>query len=222
MNKKPNAGQKRPLEAPKGKAPGKARRKNNPGYPAMPPHSDINTKEAFELRGALHKEKIMDLRLKGYSTPQIASILGLAEATVSQHVRNALELATMAFREKGEELRELELQRLDLIQRRLFPAAFIPLYTTKEDGTKVATLDEDGQPQYLVSHLHLAQLLKVMERRSALGGLDVAKPAGDDPEEAASAIMAAVRAMIGSTSGLPPEPMKLGGEADEEEAPTNG
>lgn len=160
------------------------------------------------LDSTLRKQKMLELRIKGYSYPKIAAILGDTTRNVCQHVTNVLKEAHKDLREKGEELLELELTRIDSMYRMLAQQAFTPRFKVIEDPKKPGkvlrrerVLDEDGEPAYLVNHLLVQRMISLMERRAKLTGIDAPVVVKTDAEEAAREIQEALKQMREATGG---------------------
>jgi DNA-binding transcriptional MerR regulator len=98
--------------------------------------------------------KAMDLRKQGFTFDEIAVALGY---TSRQRAHEAvMRMLKEIIREPAEELRTLELERLD--------AMFVVHFAKASKGS----VDS------------LGAALRIMERRAKLMGIDQAKPAGDD------------------------------------------
>jgi hypothetical protein len=103
------------------------------------------SKDAHRVEVRERTRKALELRRAGANYDEIARQLGLAKSTVHAMVHSAMREIT---REPAEELRNLELQRLDAMMMGLWPNA------RKGDATAVTAV------------------LRVMERRAKLLGLD--------------------------------------------------
>lgn len=100
---------------------------------------------------ALEREqKGLRLRMTGASHAEIGAVLGITEEGARQAVLRAMAKAREVIQETAEEARTLELQRLDALQLGLWPMAV-------RGNTKAALA-----------------VLRVMERRARLLGLDAA------------------------------------------------
>ena len=105
------------------------------------------------IRAAIREAEALSLRLAGYSYGEIASELGYANASgAHKAVMRALEKLHPV--EKAEKLRRIEAARLDRLWRRL--------WAKLEEGD-LSVVD---------------RLLKIMERRARLLGLDAPARAG--------------------------------------------
>lgn len=90
----------------------------------------------------------LELRKAGFSYRDIGSKLGCSHEQARQDVMSELKSLAALRQHEAQELRELELERLDVLQKGLEPMAAV------------------GNPQAVIA------MLKVMERRSKLLGLD--------------------------------------------------
>ena len=97
---------------------------------------------------ALLEYKVVELRRSGWTYSRISQELGVGVAQVGLIVKNALLEIRKVTEESVEQLRQMELERLDEIQRALWPGV--------ESGN-LKSID---------------RMLKLMERRSKLLGLD--------------------------------------------------
>ena len=109
---------------------------------------------AAEAEAMLKRGEALKLRREGKTYQQIADLIGYSGKSMAyREVQAALH---ETIREAGPEVRELEVQRLDLLVEKLLPYA---LGSAEE---------QEGVPS-----LHTVdRLLKVMERRAKLLGLD--------------------------------------------------
>ena len=107
-----------------------------------------------QVERADRDRKIVSLRLKGWTYDQIAGAVGMTPGACYKRVAKRLADLGKQSRELPTELRDLEGERLDRLQAGLWSAA------TGGDLQAVATV------------------LKIMERRSRLFNLDVAKEDG--------------------------------------------
>ena len=111
-------------------------------------------------RNIARERKIADAleyRLAGHSFPAIASELRISTGTAYNYVREALDRIIDAADDNAERLKAMELERLD----RLFASIF-------SDAT-----DQNVAPIQRATAVEL--VLKVMERRAKLFGLDKAE-----------------------------------------------
>lgn len=63
--------------------------------------------------------KALELRKKGYTYRQIAKEIGCHETTAFHRVKNALQRLTTTLTESAEELRRIELEKLDYLENQL-------------------------------------------------------------------------------------------------------
>ena len=97
------------------------------------------------------RRNIMELRMTGASQRHIAETLGLAKSTVSAHLNAALAELVEQVHDAAESVRALELERLDRL--------LVAMWGSATAGSFHAT----------------DRVLKIMERRSMLLGLDAPK-----------------------------------------------
>lgn len=122
--------------------------------------------EESQIVALERRMQAVELRTRGKSYVEIARELGVPAKVAYSIVSGALADLRKACREKTHELRELEVDRLDIIFRRLSDAVFPSV--------------EDGEPVPIDAKL-IETILKVMERRAKLLGLDApTKIAGHD------------------------------------------
>lgn len=76
---------------------------------------------APRVRGAENRAKCLELKKQGLSYEKIGKRLSLAKATVVEHVRRGLAELAEATRDAADDLRQLELERLDGLYERLVP-----------------------------------------------------------------------------------------------------
>lgn len=109
------------------------------------PQSKTSGRKALALEREL---RALELRKAGASYAQIAEVLGISRSAAHKAVARALDKVIAEVRENADRLRALELERLDHLSRELWRQA-------------------------LKGHLGaIDRLLKVMERRAKLLGLD--------------------------------------------------
>lgn len=104
-----------------------------------------------KARGADKRKQALELRKSGATFAQIGQALELSEARAHQLVKDELSRLRAVCAEEAENVRHLELERLDKMQLAL--------------SSKL----KDGQPEAINSALRL------MERRAKLLGLDAPK-----------------------------------------------
>jgi hypothetical protein len=114
--------------------------------------------------------RALDLRRRGLSYPQISAELGCSLSTAHTMVQRAL---ADSAREAGEEVRQIEAQRLDDLTRTLNRVMLTRHYRVAQTG-QVATDPETGAPLLDADPVIRAvlALVRVSERRAKLLGLD--------------------------------------------------
>lgn len=75
-----------------------------------------------DVRSAVQAEAALMLRMQGLSYAKIGTAIGVSKATAWRLVTDALQEQITLTRESAEELRALELARLDDLWRRMYPA----------------------------------------------------------------------------------------------------
>jgi transposase-like protein len=114
------------------------------------------------LIAAERQREALDLRRQGYSYSMIAERIGVSAQTCFRYVRDGIDSIIKETKEEAEEIRTLELERLDELLRALWPGA------------------TDGEPQAI------DKALKIMERRAKMLGLDApTKVAPTNPDGSA-------------------------------------
>lgn len=98
--------------------------------------------------------QILQLRVQGYSQQKIADSLGLAKSTVSEIISTALD---KTLREPADELRAIEIERLEALHRELL----IQFHAAKGEG-KVPLMLQVAD-----------RLLRTSERLSRVAGLEL-------------------------------------------------
>lgn len=94
------------------------------------------------------ERRAVELRLSGYSYPEIAAELGISVSNAFNRVQSALTTTIAKTAEDAEKVRNMELHRLDALLR--------PLYAQAKAGDPKAT----------------EMCLKIMDRRAKYLGLD--------------------------------------------------
>ena len=107
--------------------------------------------ESRKLRGRALEEEALKLRMAGLSYSQIAQHLGVSKSTAHKAVIRALDRLNQRIAEEAEQVRRLELERLDVMFRSLWPQVL--------KGNQGA----------------IDRALRIMERRARLLGLDAAQ-----------------------------------------------
>ena len=108
----------------------------------------LSTQGPAKLKTAQLEEECVRLRLAGLTHRQIAAELGVAPSSAYKRVRHALDEVNKHVSEDAEELRTLELLRLDELQSAIWERA----------------LEGDDKA--------LRGVLSIMSRRAKLAGLD--------------------------------------------------
>lgn len=103
-------------------------------------------------RQVLTHERVLELRRTGMSLTQMSKALGCAVETVRGHLHEALRQQREHVRETALEVLQLELSRLDEMQLRAWP--------------EVIAADSPTR------HHAIASVLRIMDRRAKLLGLD--------------------------------------------------
>ncbi len=151
-------------------------------YPSPSPKTAVPTEEVNEL-----KRVIMSMRRVGWSFPKIAVELNRTQAYIYKLYKKGLR---DIIREDVEDVRTMELERLDrlyLEAARLYNSAH-PLVSggsvvrdVLEDEDGNIRLREDGTPitvrlqDLSAKFTSMDKMLKIMERRASLLGLDAPK-----------------------------------------------
>ena len=135
----------------------------------MPPHKQQ------ELEIAQRRQKVAELYLRRRTQAQIASELGVSQATVCGDLQ-AIQQEWKASAVRDFDLaRQIELQKIDLVERTCwesFDRSLKPLQTADITGdgpqgkTKRRIRNQNGDPRFL------AQILQCTIHRRALLGLD--------------------------------------------------
>ena len=108
---------------------------------------------AVRIAAKERRRQIIELRMAGASVNKIAATLGFSKSTVSTHLNGALNDLVSDVNAAAETVRALEIERLDRVLMAVWPHA------TKG------------------SVHHVDRVLKIMERRATLLGLDAPKRA---------------------------------------------
>ena len=120
----------------------------------------MSSTEARRITAAERRAQALDLRLAGYSFEAIGQQLGISKQAAYKHVSTALETLHTQTDNSAEQLRALELERLDALLKGCWTAAS----AGDPESTRVA--------------------LKVLERRAKLLGLDAPTKTPEDDGEA--------------------------------------
>jgi DNA-binding transcriptional MerR regulator len=103
------------------------------------------------IEAALHEQQALELRLAGMTYKEIGKALGLTAAGTHKAVKRALDDVAEETAEKAEQVRALELERLDKMNKAIW-------------GQVLAG-----------NHGAVDRALRIMERRSSLLGIDAPK-----------------------------------------------
>ena len=120
----------------------------------------MSSTEARRITAAERRAQALDLRLAGYSFEAIGQQLGISKQAAYKHVSTALETLHTQTDNSAEQLRALELERLDALLKGCWTAA------------------SAGDPE------STRVVLKVLERRAKLLGLDAPTKTPEDDGEA--------------------------------------
>jgi len=115
-------------------------------------------------------ETALDLRREGKTYRVIAKELGVSKATAHTYVDKLLNFAAQELVEDADELRQLELERLDYLQRRATDLAENAM-TTVVVGTGPNAYTETV-PDMVARNRALQTLLRISESRRKLEGID--------------------------------------------------
>lgn len=124
-------------------------------------------------------QKIVALRVEGYSYQDIAIELDMTASAASQQFRKEMLLIEQEATETAWEARQLDLERTDRIIKANIHSLAMPM--TDPDGDPL--LDEDGQQQLMPNSRAAETLLKAMNHRAKLLGLYAEEPAPMDTLE---------------------------------------
>lgn len=130
-----------------------------------------NTKnQTTKAQAEVRRQRCLELRVAGLSCAQIGREVGIDESTAARHVREALaQLATMKL-EDAEHLRELELERLDKLQRaaeRVLAKSHVYVNAGKIVFDGDVKLIDDGPVLAAID-----RLVRIAESRRKLMGID--------------------------------------------------
>jgi hypothetical protein len=128
-----------------------------------------------DLARAIRDQKILDLRRDGHSLAAIGLAVDLPKSTVHDACERWLrELGPSS--ERVEELRELQGLQLDALQMDYWPHRMRML--RNEDGEVIYEGPDDNRRPALVPDVQVAdRLIRIMERRAKLYGLDLERAA---------------------------------------------
>lgn len=111
-------------------------------------------REARSIAALERRRTALELRKRGFAYSEIADHLGVTRQAVHQMVKKGIAEILDETRESAEEVRTLELERLDRMFMRLYKEAM------------------PSHPDAIVNHKAIETMLKIMDRRSKLMGLD--------------------------------------------------
>ena len=118
------------------------------------------------------RQKAINLRLQGHTFREIAAAVGVSVETAHRYVNDGWERIQTATDEQRQELRDLELARLDAMLKRVLPIATANnLKVEKEvfrNGQAEIICEEDAELQFKA----VDRALKIGKRRAELLGLD--------------------------------------------------
>lgn len=130
----------------------------------------------------LRREVSLELRLYGYSYPEIAILLGISTPTAFRDVRDALEDMQRENKEEKEKLTNIEVARIDKMIKAIYRKATegILIYDDKEQPIK----DKNGEYIRIIDKSAIDRVLKLQERKAKFLGLDAPerRQIGNDPE----------------------------------------
>lgn len=117
---------------------------------------------------ARRRAEALRLRHQGYSYRDIAKLLGVSESIAANDVKVSIEKLT---KEPGEQVRQMELERLDLMYMKLYEM-LLREHVVISNGRIVR--DKEGEPVRDDGPTvdAITAMLKVQERRSRYMGLD--------------------------------------------------
>ena len=134
-----------------------------------------------DLVRLLRDEKIIELRRDGLTYVQIGLVVGIPKSTVADAIKRWMDERSPAS-EQVEELREIQSAQLDALHGDLWPHRMRAL--RNEDGEILYEGPDDNRQPIQVPDVQVVdRIVKVMERRAKLYGLDLerglsATPAG--------------------------------------------
>ena len=134
-----------------------------------------------------------EMRLGGASYPKIAKELGISTVTAYKDVMKVLALSKAETEKKAGQVRKMEVERLDRLLESVWSLATKGVPYTNANGDPV--LDEEGNEVKIIDKRAIDRVLKIMERRSKLLGVDMP-----------------VKIAAGGDEGMPP--IKVGVETE--------
>jgi hypothetical protein len=121
------------------------------------------------LEAQAKRAEALTLRRAGASYDKIAAALGISTKNAYKHVMKGLAALKKMNDELAEQVRQLELQRLDEMQTALYAAALSPVPQTALDREGKPVIVDSGRDQQLRV---IDRVIKIMERRDALMGVN--------------------------------------------------
>jgi len=154
----------------------------------------LDTPTPNQITEVEKRMQVMNLRISGWSMPEISNFLGISTQEVYTIVLQQLQEWTNLTREMTEEMRTLELERLDALLKYLWPKVQV------------------GSPKAI------EVALKITERRAKLSGLDAPEKTQVQVESTVHQLnhaeLLAEYARLGMTPAQPPILDVLPGETD--------
>jgi|694.fasta_scaffold00244_112 hypothetical protein len=146
---------------------------------------DLEIPTPGQVEEAQKRMQIMNLRISGWSMPEISNLLQIPEKETYSIVLQQLQEWTTLTREQTEEMRTLELERLDAFLKSLWPKVI------------------SGSPKAI------EVALKITERRAKLSGLDAPEKSQIQVESTVHQLNHAELLAEYSRLGLNPSPPKM-------------
>lgn len=119
----------------------------------------------------INQARALELRVEGKDYNQIARILGVSNKTAWHYVNKEVERTTASSEKDAAIIRKMELKRLDMMLEKILPGVTKgrPIITNK--GV-IYDPDKPNQMLLLPSDKSAETVLKIMERRAKLLGID--------------------------------------------------
>lgn len=180
----------------------------------MPHEHQTQKASGAHTQKLLRMQEAVQLRAKGWTYDRIGQKFGVSKVSAYRWVKEALEEVRAQTAEDAEHLRQLELERLNKIERVSWAAwkrgigkkTVVSDKTGGKDGVehKEVTEEINGDPRYL------QVLLGVQDRRAKLLGIDAQKDEKDEstgqaPEALAAAIVGLLDAVKKRVEAKPAE-----------------
>lgn len=128
--------------------------------------ANMNDTSKASIKSGQQRVEALKLRIAGLSYRKIAKEVGVSVGMAHRYVTEALEEIRHDISEKADELRTLELERMDSMLAAIWP---LIIEAQGEDGPNLAAVD---------------RILRIMERRSKLVGLDLLHDADERDDDA--------------------------------------